>query len=66
MDFPPELLDLVDITHQAVLMEVLSHDPRPSYQKDPDRIYGMRFGGYNVKFQVRDGLLTVTDVTKEA
>jgi len=44
------------------LTEVLSLDPRPSYQDDPERVYGLSFGGHNVKFRVADGLLTVTSV----
>lgn len=44
------------------LREVLSLDPRPSYQDDPERIYGLSFAGHNVKFRVTDGKLTVTDI----
>lgn len=44
------------------LREVLSLDPRPSYQDDPERIYGLSFGGHNVKFKVIEGHLTVTDI----
>ena len=38
---------------------VLSQDPRPQYHNDPGRIYGMDFHGYNIKFSVSDGILTV-------
>lgn len=44
------------------LLGVLSHDPRPSYQKDPDRIYGLKFAGYDVRFTVRDKVLTVCEI----
>lgn len=44
------------------LREVLSLDPRPSYQDDPERVYGLSFAGHNVKFKVADGHLTVTDI----
>ena len=44
------------------LLAVLAHDPRPTYQNDPDRVYGMEFGGYNVRFTVAEGVLTVTDI----
>ncbi|MCQ2144567.1 MAG: tRNA (N6-threonylcarbamoyladenosine(37)-N6)-methyltransferase TrmO [Bacteroidales bacterium] len=44
------------------LREVLSLDPRPSYQDDPERVYGLSFGGHNVRFKVASGLLTVTDI----
>ena len=42
-----------------VLAGVLSGDPRPSYQEDPERVYGMKFAGYEVGFTVADGVLTV-------
>ncbi len=44
------------------LVETLRLDPRPSYHDDPQRVYGLYFAGYNVKFNVRDGILTVTEV----
>lgn len=44
------------------LMGVLSHDPRPSYHKDSDRIYGLTFSGYDVRFQVKDQILTVIEI----
>lgn len=42
--FPQDKLDS--------LLELMSEDPRPAYQKDPERIYGLKFAGYEVKFQV--------------
>lgn len=47
--------------HQA-LLSVLSHDPRPSYQNDPERIYGMTFSKCNILFSVKDGRLTVHEI----
>ncbi len=47
--------------HKA-LIGVLSHDPRPSYQNDPERVYGMSFAGFNVRFRVHEERLTITDV----
>ncbi len=44
------------------LMETLRLDPRPSYHDDPKRVYGLSFSGYNVKFMVSDGSLTVTGI----
>ena len=41
---------------------LLSQDPRPSYHDDPDRIYGMTYAGYNFRFSVSNGLLTVTEI----
>ena len=45
------------------LLATLAHDPRPTYQNDPTRIYGMDFAGYNVRFTVADGVLTVVEIT---
>ena len=44
------------------LIDCLAEDPRPSYQDEPERIYGMAYGDYNVKFSVADGVLTVMDL----
>ncbi len=46
------------------LLAVLAHDPRPAYQQDSDRVYGMDFAGWQVHFTVVDGVLTVTEVKK--
>ena len=62
VDFPEALLALVPPERRAALRGVLSHDPRPSYQSDPERIYGMRFGGMNIRFRVSGGVLTVVEV----
>jgi len=43
---------------------VLAQDPRPSYQNDPERVYGVAFGGYDFRFRVADGVLTVCEVEK--
>lgn len=46
------------------LQEVLSFDPRPQYHHQPQRIYGMPFAGYDVKFNVSDGRVIVVGVQK--
>ena len=61
--FPPDLLERIPPSDRAALTGVLAQDPRPSYQDDPHRVYGMAFGGADVKFTVADGVLTVTGVT---
>ena len=65
VEFPPELLELVPQDRREALKGVLSHDPRPSYQRNPDRIYGMEFAGVNVRFKVAEEVLTVVEVRKE-
>ena len=62
VDFPQELLyKLPEDKHQAII-GVLSHDPRPSYQKDSDRVYGISFAGYDIRFTVMEDKLTVIEV----
>lgn len=60
--FPPDLLNRVPETLRAGLREALAQDPRPAYQADPARRYGLRFGAQDVRFIVADGVLRVVDV----
>ena len=63
--FPQALLARIDEDKREALHGVLAGDPRPSYQSDPARVYGVRYARYNVKFTVDEGTLTVTDVLTE-
>lgn len=47
---------------REAVMELLMLDPRPSYQNDPDRIYGVSFAGWDIRFTVAEGILTVQDI----
>ena len=58
-----ELLSRIPEDKRAALKALLEQDPRPAYQEDPDRVYGFGYAGYEVKFKVADGVLTVTDIT---
>lgn len=62
VEFPPELEEKVPPQHRAALRGVLSHDPRPSYQADSGRLYGMRFADLDVRFVVEGKTLTVREV----
>ena len=62
VEMPPELLAKVPADKRRALLAVLAQDPRPSYQADPTRVYGMSFASLQVKFQVQDGMLKVVDV----
>ncbi len=66
VDFPPALLEQVPEQDRDGLVGVLAQDPRPSYQDDPERVYGMAFGTVDVKFTVKDGLLTVVGVERKS
>lgn len=63
--FPEEMLQQIPEEKRNALLGVLSHDPRPSYQQDPERIYGMSFAGYNIQFSVQEKHLQVINVSKE-
>lgn len=62
VEFPPRLLECVPEHARAALVEVLSQDPRPSYQDDPSRLYGLPFAGVDVRFTVEGDVLTVREV----
>ena len=59
------LLDKIPEDKRETLIKVLSGDPRPSYQNNPERVYGFVFAGFEVKFTVSDRKLTVTEVIPE-
>lgn len=64
VDFPESLLSRIPEDHQEALIGVLAHDPRPSYQHDPERVYGLSFAGFNIRFTVNDSTLTVCEVAE--
>lgn len=65
VEFPPELLNLLPADKRDAAIGVLRHDPRPSYQRKPDRIYGLTFAGFDIRFTVRDDVLTVVEIQKK-
>jgi tRNA-Thr(GGU) m(6)t(6)A37 methyltransferase TsaA len=62
VDFSDTLLQKVKPELRESLIEVLAHDPRPQYHDDSKRVYGMEFGGMEVKFKVDGMLLSVVDI----
>ena len=62
--FPEELLAMLPQEKQQAAVSVLSHDPRPSYQRQTGRVYGLTFAGYDIRFTVADDVLTVEAVEK--
>ena len=64
VDFPPALRNILPQDKQGAAIGVLSHDPRPSYQRKPDRVYGITFAGFDIRFTVKDDTLTVIAVDK--
>ena len=63
VDCAESLLASFPAERREALLETLSHDPRPSYQRKPGRVYGLSFAGYDLRFTVEDDLLTVVDAT---
>ena len=55
VDCPPEELAKLPEAKREALLGVLAQDPRPRYQHDASRVYGMDFAGFNVKFRVAGG-----------
>lgn len=64
VDFPQHLLNLLPESKQQAAIGVLSHDPRPSYQRKPGRVYGLNFAGFDIRFTVEEKTLTVCEVVK--
>ena len=60
--FPQELLVRLPQEKQQAAIGILSHDPRPSYQRSADRVYGLPFAGFDLRFRVTDKILTVLEV----
>lgn len=60
----PELLSVLPLEKQQAVLGILAQDPRPSYQNDPERIYGLDYGAYNIKFKVVENKLIVTKIAR--
>ena len=64
VNFPAELLQKLPTQKQGAAVSVLSHDPRPSYQHQPGRLYGLTFAGFDIRFTVEENTLTVVEVNE--
>ena len=62
--FPDEWRHLFTAGQQAAIIGILERDPRPHYHDDPDRVYGMTFAGYNVRFRVKGSSAIVCGAEK--
>ena len=62
VEIPPVLLERLSPDKREALLGVLARDPRPSYQSDPERVYGMAFAGWDIRFSVAGEVLTVRDI----
>jgi len=62
--FPENLLKKIDTGHRDELIRMLEDDPRPSYKRTSDKVYGMKFASYEIFFTSDDGIITVTGVER--
>ena len=62
VSFPDNLLSKIPPEKREALLAVLADDPRPSYQNDPDRLYGVSFAGFDIRFTVSGTTLTVREI----
>lgn len=62
--FPENLLSILPEDKREAAVQCLAEDPRPSYHDNPERVYGMTFAGYDIRFTVNDSVLTVTEVIR--
>ena len=62
VNFPDNLLKRIPHDKRQALLGVLSHDPRPSYQRSSDRVYGLSFAGLNIRFRVDGENLFVLEI----
>lgn len=64
VEFSEEFLQKVPVEQREALLEVLANDPRPRYQNKPEKVYGLAYGENDIRFQVRENILTVCGVEK--
>ena len=64
VEIPDEWMEIIPKEQREILLRILAQDPRPSYQEDPERIYGMEYAGMNIRFRVKDNILTICEVER--
>ena len=62
VEFPAEISENIDEQTKEELISILAHDPRPSYQDDDSRIYGLTFGNYEVRFRYDADCIIVIEI----
>ena len=60
-----ELMGHIPEQHRQTIMDILAQDPRPHYQQDPNRIYGMEFADMEIKFRVEEKTLTICEINRK-
>ncbi|MEE1184167.1 MAG: tRNA (N6-threonylcarbamoyladenosine(37)-N6)-methyltransferase TrmO, partial [Paludibacteraceae bacterium] len=62
VEIPDNLLAAIPEEQRQSIIQLLSQDPRPAYQNDPSKVYGVTYSNLNIRFTVADGKLTVSDI----
>ncbi len=61
---PEKMMAAIPPEHRETVMALLSQDPRPSYQHDPERVYGMAYAHLDIRFRVEDDCLTIIEIIR--
>lgn len=64
LSYEMQTLSIIPEEKRAGLLQILEQDPRPSYQNDGERIYGLSYAGFEVKFTVKDSNLNIIKIEK--
>ncbi len=64
VEISDELINLLPEANRETIINLLSQDPRPAYQNDPEKVYGVTYGNVNIKFKVKDKILNVIKITE--
>lgn len=65
VEFPEPWRSMIPIGKQEALIEALCQDPRPAYREDPEEAFGFAYAGFDVRFRVKEGVLTVCEILKQ-
>ena len=65
VEIPEQIKESFDRQFIDTVTEILENDPRPSYHRDPERLYGFPYAGYEIKFRVQNDLLTVVEIKND-
>jgi len=63
VEFPQDVMMKIPEEYKSEVIAMLENDPRPSYHCDPDRIYGMNYAGFEIKFSVKNNVIKIHNVS---
>ena len=65
VEFPEACRRMFSLDQQNAIVGILERDPRPHYHTNGERVYGMPFAGYDIRFRVHDGKAEILEVAEE-